>query len=251
MSAAAQSPLAPRGDGFWRIVALSAGAHALLLAAALLVRPPPPIDLGQKPIAARLVRLGEKRPEHLLPRRDEGPAPAAQQPEARPAPPSPTPPAPKAMALPSPKARPAPPRAVPQGPARKAAPDAFASALSRVRRDKALEPLAGDPGGDPRGDAADGEAGDRYLALVQRALQDVYSVPPTISDRDRLHLKATLQVFIEQDGTIARWSFATRSGNASFDEALERAIHRARLPPPPQELRREVRSEGLRVNFSI
>jgi len=158
------------------------------------------------------------------------------------------PPAPASAARPAPAPgpKPAAPQAAPPQPARG---DAFASALAKVRQQKAAEPRYGDPAGDAAGDASEGQPGDRYAALARRALQELYVLPPTIPERDRMHLRATVILLIEPDGKLAAWRFRSRSGNATFDDALERAMRQVRLPPPPAELRREVRAEGLVVNF--
>ena len=50
-------------------------------------------------------------------------------------------------------------------------------------------------------------------------------------------------------GRVLGHTFERRSGNATYDAALERAIAAARLPPPPPELRERFRSTGLGVNF--
>jgi colicin import membrane protein/protein TonB len=236
---AAATPLVPRGDRFWTAVAASAAVHAAAAGLALARRPPALIDLEQKPIVARLVRLGEKRPEHLLPRKEEPPPSAAPAPAT--GPPAP-PPAPRPGASPAPRAAAPAPRG----------PDAFAAALGRIRRERLRpEPTVGDPSGDPLGDTSEPSAGDRYLALVQRALHEVYDAPLTISERERAHLRASLVLHIEASGAVAGWDFESRSGNASFDEALARAVRSARLPPPPPEMRAKVRREGLLVRFSM
>jgi colicin import membrane protein/protein TonB len=232
----AASSFHPRGDRFWTAVAASAMVHAAAVGLALLRRPPAIVDLEQKPIAARLVRLGEKRAERLLPRKEEEPAAAASSPA--PAPPA----AAQPPASPARKATAPPPRGQ----------DAFAAALGRIRREKLRsEPLPGDPSGDPLGDSSEPSAGDRYLALVQRALHEVYDVPLTISEKERIHLRATVVLRIEASGSVAAWDFESRSGNPAFDEALGRAVRSARLPPPPPDLRKKVRGEGLAVNFSM
>lgn len=248
MSEAIQSPLVPRGDRFWAVVAASAALHVVAVAVMLLLRGPPVIDLEQKPIVAKLVRLGEKRPEQLLPRKEE-PAPAAAEPTSVP---SPAPaPAPAPQAAPAVAQR---PRAAPPPPAARPGPrsDAFGAALARIRKEQATrEPQYGDPDGDPQGDSSEGSPGDRYGALVRRSIQEVYRVPATISERDRLHLRASIVLFVDGDGGLLRWAFQSRSGNAAYDDALARAVQQARLPPPPPELRREMREVGLKVQFSI
>src|SRR5512138_759864 len=75
-----------RHDRMWPAVIASVVVHALVVAWAVARRPPPPIDLAQKPIVAKLVRLGEKRPEEWLPRKDAAPPPPA--PSAAPAAPA-------------------------------------------------------------------------------------------------------------------------------------------------------------------
>ena len=214
---------------------------------------------------AKLVRLGEKKPEHYLPRREpEAPAPAgppaATRPAAPPAPPAPTPPKPApavAVAPAPPQAaakppRPAPPSPLPQG-ARAGmggGTDRLSSVLSRMRREQAMEePAYGDPNGDPQGDASEGSPGDIYLALVERALRESYVLPSTLSEKDRVRLKATVVLYLDDRGGVVRYAFESRSGNEAFDAALERAIYAARIPPPPPEMRRKYRDEGLGVVY--
>jgi colicin import membrane protein/protein TonB len=74
-------------------------------------------------------------------------------------------------------------------------------------------------------------------------------LPSTISDRDRLHLKATVVLYLDSDGSVLRYAFESRSGDSAFDAALERAIHAARIPPPPAEFRQKYRNEGLGVLY--
>jgi colicin import membrane protein/protein TonB len=248
-SALAQSPLLARRDRLWPVVSLSVAVHAALIALATLLNSAPIVNLEQKPIVAKLVRLGEKRPQELLPRIEAGPPPAAA-PEAPPVPaakpePAPKPaPVPKAQpAAPAPKIQPA------QRPAASSGGDVLSSVLSRVRRERALsEPTYGDPQGDPLGDDSEA-AGDQYLALVERSLRESYVLPSTISDRDRLHLKATVVLYLDSDGRVLRYAFESRSGDSAFDAALERAVHAARIPPPPTELRQRYRNEGLGVLY--
>jgi colicin import membrane protein/protein TonB len=215
-----------RSDRLWPAVALSAVAHALLVSWALARRPPPPIDLEQRPIVARLVRLGERRPEELLPRKEEAPAPAPPAPAAAPAARPASPPRPAAPTKPAPTPTTGKPGT------------ALASVLSRVQRDADRERY-GAPDGDPVGDSDSGSEGDRYVALVDRAIKANYRVPLTIPERERLYLETSVALWIEPDGRIARWRQERSSGNATFDAAVERTIRAApRLPPPPDPLRR-------------
>ena len=65
-----------RPDRLWPAVLVSVAVHAGLMGWALARRAGPEIDLSQKPIVAKLVRLGEKRPESYLPRKEAAPEPA-------------------------------------------------------------------------------------------------------------------------------------------------------------------------------
>ena len=124
--------------------------------------------------------------------------------------------------------------------------------VPEVGKEKALEREAwGDPAGSPEGDASDASEGDRYLGLVTQALQSSYRLPATISEQERLHLQAIVVITIEPDGRVASFRFEKRSGNAAFDQALERAVRESRLPPPPPELRQRYRTVGLGVNFKV
>lgn len=245
MTRAAESLLG-RPDRMWPSVTVSLAVHALVIVWALARPAGPEIDLEQKPIMARLVRLGEKKPEEFLPRKEappEAPAPA----------PAPAPNAPLAPSAPA--AKPA-PKALAAKPPPAAAPargtgTSLASVLSRVRDDVQREKRYGSPDGDPAGDSDTASEGDRYLALVQRALKASYRIPATISERDRLHLKGTVVVFIEGDGRIARWRIEKPSGNGAFDDALERTLRETRLPPPPDAMRERYRSVGVQVLFQI
>jgi colicin import membrane protein/protein TonB len=221
-----------RPHRLWPAVAVSAAAHALLVSWALARRPPPPIDLEQKPIIARLVRLGEKRPEELLPRK-EAPAPAPAPPAPVAVPVAAAPPA--RPAAPAPAA--APPKPAPPSSTGKSG-TTLASVLSRVQRDADQERY-GAPDGDALGDSDSGSEGDRYIALVDRAIKANYRVPLTIPERERLYLETSVALWIEPDGRIARWRQERSSGNATFDAAVERTLKAApRLPPPPDPLRR-------------
>jgi colicin import membrane protein len=237
--AAPFSPLAGSRERLWPLVAVSLSVHVAFIAIAAFRRSEPLVDLSQKPIQAKLVRLGEKRPEQFLPRKDEPPpAPAAER-----------------VAVPVPGAPAAAPAASKPGPKEsKDAADPLASILKRVRAEQKKmknEPVYGDPTGDPEGDSSEGSEGERYLALVDHALHENYRLPSTISEQDRLYLKATIVLFIEADGSLSHYTYEKRSGNPTFDDALERAVQEARLPPPPAELRGRLKKIGLGVHFHM
>jgi len=235
-------------DRLWTVLAVSLVVHGAILSLGVLGRPGPAGDLEQKPIIAKLVRFGEARPEQWLPRRDvpaPEPAPAAAVPVPAPA-------APAAPVAP-PAANAKPPQPHPASPGNGKGSDALERALSRVRKDQALAAREtwGDPSGSAEGTATGASEGDRYLALVTQALQSNYRLPATISEQERLHLLATVVLIIEPDGRVSKLRFEQHSGNDAFDQALERAVKQARLPPPPPELQQRYRTIGLGVHFRV
>lgn len=244
-----------RRDRMWPAVLASLAVHAALVGWAFMRPAGPEIDLSQKPIVAKLVRLGQKRPESYLPRKETPPPPAP----ASPAPPAPIPVAAKpppapAPAAPSASARaPAPPPA--PAPRQSRTPErgsgtSVSSLLSRVQKEVEQERW-GDPQGDPAGDSDEASEGDRYLALVVRALKANYRVPSTISERERLYLKGSVILYIEPDGRVSRHRLEQSSGNGAFDDALDRTVRQTRLPPPPDGFRDLYRTTGLQVIFQI
>lgn len=223
----------------------------------------------EKPVVAKLVRLGEPREPHLLPRLPAAPPtpPASRNaPEVTPGqelnkPPAETPPAPTKPPepTPAPPARESPPTASPKPPAQAAAPrdtkprtselDEIMQRFASADRVGKAEPLPGMPDGDPMGDAEKAEEGERYLALVQRRLRDHYVLPSTIPEAERIRLSARVRIHIERSGRIARYEIERASGNPQFDAALEAAVTKASpLPPPPEHLLRSY-SEGFPVLF--
>ncbi len=234
-----------RHERLWPAVLLSAGAHLALAGWAVVRQQPPMIDLEQKPIVAKLVRLGEKRPEQWLPRKEEAPPAPAPAPAA-PAAPVLAPPKP---AAPSVRGK-APPRtAAAPSPAPGSSGQSLSSILSKVRREAVAEKQWGDPNGDAAGDS-DVAEGDQFLAQVQRALHANYVAPATISERERLYLEAHVTIWVEPDGRIARWRQDRASGNPSFDAAVERALRlTSRVPPPPDAMRDALRRNGISLVF--
>lgn len=248
------SPLLGRRERLWPTLAVSLALHAAFVGFVVWQRAPAPLDLNQKPIVARLVKRGELRPKEYLPRKEAAPPPGPPPaPEPTPAPaPQPKPaPAPSPAAMPPPRAAPAKPQPAPKPapsrapPARASGGGGLAGVMSRMQQE---EKSYGNPEGDPLGDSEVGE-GDPYLALVTRSLQDTYVLPSTISEKERISLSATVVLFIESDGRVSRYQFERRSGNPTFDGALERAIRTARLPPPPAEKRALFRTQGLAVVY--
>ena len=212
--------------------------HVVLFAAAawlprLFDRAAPP----RKPIIAHLVALGRPRDPRLLPRKESAPPVAAA-----PAAPS---------RVPSTKAAPA---SAPQRhePTRQELMQrALARAAGRTEPDtREQDPeRAGSATGSVEGTATTAEEGDAYFTAVHDAILEHYVVPSVISERERLYLSATVIAWIGPDGKILRHEFQKKSGNGFFDQALELAIQKTTLPPPPPDLARVMRDTGVALNF--
>ena len=248
----------------WAVLA-SFAVHLVVLGGALAfssLTAAPKLDMSQKPIMAKLVRLGTPRDKHLLPRKYKvppPPKPTVLLPEKTVEPPKPEPPKPEAKPdpkkpEPKPESKPEPKPEKPKVPER--GKDPLAAAVARLGeidpKAKADELPPGAADGDPYGDSDVGSEGDRYLALVQRAVRDNYKVPSVLSDRERTFLNATVVIFVAPDGTILSREVEKSSGNQLFDAALLRAVDDSNpLPPPPDGWREKFRTEGLGLKFRL
>jgi len=220
----------------------------------------------EKPVVAKLVRLGQPREKHLLPRIPKSPPPppaSREAPQVTPgkelnAPPKESPPAPPAPA-PQPAEKKAPTAAPTQPPAQAAAPrtqkpqkselDAILERFAAADQVGKAEPLPGLPDGDPMGDADEAAEGERYLALMQKRLRDHYVLPSTIPESERIRLSAIVRIHIDRTGRLTRFEIEKPSGNPQYDAALEAAVSRASpFPPPPEHLLRTFR-DGFPVRF--
>lgn len=217
----------------------------------------PPRVVAEKPIVAKLVRLGKPRDEKLLPRLPKTPTTPPPTTKAAPAPaPAPVPapvPAPKAAPSPTAKAEPVAPKPDPAA-AAAARQKQMMEALARVApvdgptSDSGEVDLPGQADGDAMGTAEDAAEGDRYLALVEQALRSNYVLPTTISAKERLYLKCVLFLKIAASGKIDSFRIAESSGNPHFDRAVEASVARTMLAPPPDSFRKTYR-DGLEIVF--
>ena len=126
---------------------------------------------------------------------------------------------------------------------------AVAGAARRTRDEKPDPERAGQETGSPSGTAANAEEGEKYFGEVEDRIHANYVVPSVISERERLYLSATVVAYIGPAGQILKHEFQKKSGNHFFDEALELAIQRSKLPPPPADLVRSLRDSGVVLNF--
>jgi len=224
----ARTPLTPG-------IALAVLLHVVVFGAALVLpqffdRVPP----LRKPIIAHMVALGKPRDPHLLPRKDLAPPAAAASP----------------MTVPVPSSKPSPAPRKREPTRQELMQRALARATGRAEPREEPDPeRAGSAKGAPEGTAATAEEGDAYFTAVHDAILENYVVPSVISERERLYLSASVLAWIGPGGQILKHEFQKKSGNAFFDQALELAIQRTKLPPPPAEIAKSLRDTGVVLNF--
>ena len=216
-------------------IGLAIALHVSVFAAATLLprlfesRAPP-----RKPIIAHLVALGRPRDPKLLPRKESPPPAAASRSVI---------PVPSSTAATAPRKR---------EPTRSELMErALARAAGKAEPETREPPdpeRAGLASGSLQGTAATPEEGDAYFSAVHDAIFEHYVVPSVISERERLYLTAQVVVWIAPDGRIIRYDFQKKSGNAFFDQALERAIQQTKLPAPPPDMARALRDNGVVLN---
>ena len=228
---AAQSLLARRPARIAPFVMFSILSHVLMVGGFVVlswILAGPRMDLDSKPIKASLVRLGKKRDEKLLPRKEEEPPPA-----------EPTP-APQPVMKPEQKTKPD----VSSKEKKTSLMDAFKKTASKAKP----EELEGDPEGDKRGDSAIQE-GERYFGLLKAAVGRYYDVSNTIAEAERIQLKAHVAIRLSEKGELLDVSLTKASGNEVFDSAVLGAVKKAApFPPPPPNLKDQLK-KGLTFEF--
>ena len=234
-------------------VLVSIGLHAAVVIAAILwgmFGGSAPMDLDQKPIKASLVRLGKPRDQKLLPRKEELPPPPKQVEGPKPDPVAPKPPEKSAVAVPipgvKPETKPAPSKQAGEktgNERRNALFSAFGKASAKP------EDLEGAEDGDPFGDSAVQE-GERYYGAVTAQVRRYYDVSQTISEQERMFLKAEVFFRVDRRGSLMEVKLSKPSGNTLFDSAVVAAVKKAApFAPPPEHLRDTLEDEGVILEF--
>ena len=239
-TATLQSALLPRRSGLGKPLLWSLVGHlALGMAGAAYAywASTPRIDLDHKPIQARLVRKGKPRDPKLLPRIEEPPPPPKEAPVHK-----------EPVAIPTQKAAVAiPSKDASSAAARKKLFSAFDRLASQR---KPPEELEGDPDGDPEGDSATGE-GDKYWGLLSMQVRRNYDVSQTLSDQERISLRAQVHIRVGRSGDVLEADLAKSSGNALFDNAVLIAVKKSSpLSPPPDALRSALERSGVTLEFT-
>jgi hypothetical protein len=232
--------------GFVAFIAVSLLAHVGAVGFVLYKqnRRPSVVDV-RNAIPVQLVSLGKKRDPKLLPRKVQE-LPTAAPPD-------------EGVALDTGKTE------TPVDPSKKREPkqekklsDAAKRLLEGSDRklEEALDHLPepeereGDPDGDIHGTTTDNtNAAAGYQRAIIKALQSNYRLPETIPASQRSFLKAQVLLYIEQDGTIAKYEFVEKHSNDMFMGALDALLKSIKLPPPPASEAKAYSENGVLVIF--
>lgn len=227
---------------FAAMIALSLCLHASAVGAfaALNARPRRNLDLSRA-IPVQLVKLGKPRAPELLPRKVAPPPPAPKS---------------EGVALDDGKKKPDPAKK-PESAKEPELSDAAKRLLdtpSPRRLDDVMgkfEEAEGSPDGDLHGTTTDAtNAATGYHRDIVRALKEQYRVPEVIPASQRQFLKARVVLFIEKNGQISAHEFVERHPNKIFMSALETMLKSVKLPPPPKDLARAMRDDGVEILFT-
>lgn len=183
-------------------------------------------------IITKLVKLGKERPKELLPRKDEGSAPAA-----------------KPVAVAADKSNDG---KVASGKDPAGEKRSLSDALSRLKKSSGEAP-EGHPDGVVDGEVtslAQALVGSRYATEIYRCVKTNYSIealPP-----ERIAGKSVTAVIrVQKDGTLFDFHIERGSGVPAFDRAVEKAIKRCgKVSPPPAELASQLHGDGVQLDFT-
>ncbi len=242
MSATHTSALSsPSQRGFFAFVGGSVVVHVVALVAWVVVsgHRDPPISPDDAIIKTKLVKLGKKRDEKLLPRKappkppaPKAPVPQPPKPEAKPEP---------KVAPPKPEPKPEPKAEAPKPTAKGILKDFAESNETKERPDlsKLIEKVTdeGDEKGSKIGEEISGRLKAEYNDKVLTIIRSNLTAPATIDPAERIRLKTKVVVHIGSDGSVTSASVSSSSGNALFDNAALRAAKTSKFPPPPLQLR--------------
>jgi TonB family protein len=222
-------------------IALSLGLHIGLVAGFLFfpdLSKKPAIDLDNV-VKTKLVKLGKERPPDWLPRIDAAPPP------------------PSSTKSHVPKDK---PRDEKQDKESKEKPKSAEDVLKNFdhKNESAADIIkkrlgeATDEGmkeGDKDGDALTGEIKKTYFATLTAHIRKHMEVSSTISDEERVRLKAVLSIKIDVDGNVVDVRIDKSSGSTVFDnDVLTAAKRSSPVPAPPPQVQAMVAS-GVGINF--
>ena len=199
------------------------------------------INLDDKIIKTKLVRLGKPRDEDLLPRLPTSapPPPAAEMAAPKLEQPADQKPEPAAKDKPSAsdileKFK--------QQQEKRDIHDVIKDRLGAPTEDGQLE-------GDKDGSELEGEINQSYYARVTSKIQTAMEVSSVLTDDERVRLKATLCFTIDEDGAISDLNISSSSGSSVYDGDVLAGARRASPVPAPPPTARERAKAGVCLNF--
>jgi outer membrane biosynthesis protein TonB len=220
-------------------------AHALIIVGAVLLTrsSSPRLDISQKPVQARLVRLGKPRDKNLMPR-----LPTAQ-PSADPASARPTMSRPQFTSAANQPTRPVFSASAKSGDSAKASQARRRSLFNAFASAGKPEELPGDPNGDPEGDSDTATEGERYFGLILARARRNYGITKTIPPQELIRLKAVVVLYINHSGELIKDpEILTSSGNGQFDQDVILSLRKAApFGPPPQDLAKALETVGVAI----
>ena len=223
--------------------ALSLGVHVGLVAGWVLFPgfSKPAVDLDEAVVKTRLVKLGKPRDEKLLPRIPTAPAPPKDDPKSKPS------------------DEPKPENQKPDSSKQPSAADILKDFKEKQAESKDINDILkrvgeqtdeGKEDGDKDGDSLTGEIQATYYARVGAHIRKFLEISATLSDEERIRLRAELALKIGEGGELVDVRIQTSSGSAVFDnDVLAAAKRSAPLPAPPPQVRDKV-AKGIAFNVT-
>ena len=230
-------------EGLKRLLIGSVAIHVTAVMVAMIVgriavnaHPVPP----QHFIPTKLVRLGKKRPKHLLPKVERAPPPAAK-PAVKLAKPAVT----------APQTTEKPQQAL-SALARAKEMSGVNRALDRLKKRSRTVDQDGDPEGSKNGTVSDAQLaiiGSKFATEIENCMRRNFAVEGV--DRTKVKkLEAALLVRVQSDGKLFGARLLKKSGLAAYDRAVTRATIRCgKVSKPPETLREQVRKDGIEIIF--
>lgn len=205
----------------------------------------PAVQLEDNVIKTRLVKLGKKRDEKMLPRLDA----------SKPPPPTNAKKAPEVKEPPKEKAPEQKPEPKESKPSASEILDKFSKesekpSLDSLINDRLGEPLdEGHEDGSQHGTEITGRLKADYNDIVKAKVQQEYRLPTTLSDDDIIRLQSFVLLRIGEGGDLIHVDLSPASENQAFDSAVLAAAKKAApFPPPPIQLR-EFYASGIRFRM--
>lgn len=91
------------------------------------------------------------------------------------------------------------------------------------------EPIQGSSEGYRHGTSLSATAMANLFGPVQEQIQRAVRPPSTLSQAQLEELEGVISIYVNEDGRVRRFTWRSRTGNAGYDGAIERAINLFRL----------------------